>query len=144
MRNQSCSISGLGMDRLERNRNTKNSGNIPCTASPDPLRMPSITPIDDRAIPIKVASSMISTIPGSPDWKVTPATNPTTRKVRDENSETASTPASWPNSSAFPRVGVSASRETKPVCTSLATSVPAPIVANNAAWMKGAARKNAM
>ena len=79
IRNQSCSIRSRGSELEDRNRNTKNSGNTPWTASPEPVRSPMNAPSDANASAISIASTSSTTTPREPDSKCRPAAKPTAR-----------------------------------------------------------------
>ncbi len=85
---------------------------------------------------ISRASAPITSAPGTPEWIPAPATAPTDRNAVAWIRPSASTPASWPTSSALRLNGVSARRLRKPDSTSLATLVPALFAANSPPWTK--------
>ena len=60
-------------------------------------------------------------------------------KISAWKTPSATTPASWPATSATPLIGVSASRSRKPVSMSRARSAPPPDTEKIPAWMNGTA-----
>ena len=132
------SISSRGSALEDRNTSTKNSGNTPWTASPEPVRSPISAPERRRtparsAAPARASRARRRRPPRS---AARPRSRPPGRCTADI-SATAITPASLPSSSAARRIGVSARRLRNPVSMSRARLEPALIEANSAPWMNG-------
>ena len=142
VRNQSVWIRSRGRLIEDRNRETKNSGNIVCTASPEPVRSATNAPSDPNPTDITIDRARMVSAPPGPAAKPAPAATPTSRNVTACTTPSARAPPSIPASSAGAASGVSARRLKKPDSTSLARSVPAFMAANSAPCMNGTASAN--
>ena len=114
VRNQSVSIRLRGSAIELRKSAAKSSGKMPWTASPDPVRSATNAPMPPKPSEISRASAPITSAPGTPEWIPSPATAPTDRNAVAWIRPSASTPASWPTSSALRLNGVSERRFRKP------------------------------
>src|SRR3954452_19500722 len=142
-RNHVASIRFRGMFIDEMKRKTKKAGKRLCTASPEPVRSAAKAPSAPKARPTRAANANSTSTPAGPAAIRTPTAIPTPRYTAAWTRLSTTTPPSWPQSSAIPRIGVSESRFRKPVWMSRARSVPVFMVANSAPWMNGTASAKA-
>ena len=123
----------------DRNRKTKKTGNMPCTASPLPVRRATTRPRAPKPSVISIERATITSTPAKPAAKCAPTAAPTIRNATACTSPSIRLPVSRPTSSAQPRSGVSARRLRKPVSMSRAMSVPELITPNSAPCRNGIA-----
>ena len=130
MRNQSTSIRSRGSEELDRNRKTKTSGKMLCTASPEPVRSATSMPSEPKPRAVSTVSTDDHGGAGEPgrERRAGDVADQQERRCPARRRGTAM-PAMWPSSSAAPCIGVSERRSRKPVRMSCARSVPAPPMA---------------
>ncbi len=63
----------------DRKKKTNSSGNMPCTASAEPVRAPMIEPSPPNASATSIASTISSAAPPTPAATCAPASSPTAR-----------------------------------------------------------------
>ena len=78
-RNQSVWMRSRGRLIDDRKRKTKKTGNIPWTASPEPVRSAMKRPMEPNPIAMRVARATITRTPRTPAAKLAPAATPTMR-----------------------------------------------------------------